>query len=156
MIFRKWGGGEGSKPFVNFRKFICFGNSKLPLNGCVKKIFNRGKKIRREKLSQYTRKAKYKIEGLSVCLKQSSCRFWSDKGKRISALSNKLSSQSRPWGKFDPIHFHISILKWAHAVKYDQVKYCKHFRAIISKTSVTDAVFAEKTIPQMRFLQVLS
>ena len=28
--------------------------------------------------------------------------------------------------------------------------------AIISKTSVTDAVFAEKTIPRMRFLQVLT
>ena len=36
------------------------------------------------------------------------------------------------------------------------LKHIFHKWAIISKTSVTDAVFAEKTIPQMRFLQVLT
>ena len=47
-----------------------------------------------------------------------------------------------------------SLLAFEHLSIYVYIYIYK--RAIISKTSVTDAVFVEKTIPQMRFLQVLS
>ena len=78
-----------------------------------------------------------------------------EKGSRLCQISCHLNPG--PGGSLIPFtSTSQSYKKWAHAVKYDQVKYCKHFRAIISKTSVTDAVFAEKTIPQMRFLQVLT
>ena len=79
--------------------------------------------------------------------------FWREINIKIRKVkfipvSRKLS-QSLIWTS-TWLKCHIFINECIH------ILFIEYKWAIISKTSVTDAVFAEKTIPQMRFLQVLT